>query len=442
MAIRTPTLWIAWLLGTVVVGGVLGYQLTRGEDRSAFLIGETSSGHHQIELACEACHAEPFGGGEVLQDACESCHAEELEQADDSHPRSKFTDPRNADRVAVLDARYCVTCHVEHRPEQTRVMGVTLPTDFCFYCHQDIGEERPSHQGMGFETCASAGCHNFHDNRALYEDFLVKHAHDGVFAGPGMAPELDHVARVAQAAARALAAADAQAPSGQRPAEVVRAWEHSAHAAAGVDCQACHQPRDAAAWVEAPATTVCADCHAPQHAGWQAGKHGMRGAQGLPPMQPVLARQPMHPESLDRELDCVSCHGPHAVDTRVAAVEACLDCHADEHSLAFQGSPHHRLWERERSGEAAAGTGVSCATCHMPREAVSVAGQEVVIANHNQNANLRPGEKMIRPVCMSCHGLGFAIDALADPALVRGNFHGQPARHVQSIEMAVSREAR
>ena len=29
---------------------------------------------------------------------------------------------------------------------------------------------------MGFETCASAGCHNFHDNRALYEDFLIKHA--------------------------------------------------------------------------------------------------------------------------------------------------------------------------------------------------------------------------------------------------------------------------
>jgi hypothetical protein len=28
---------------------------------------------------------------------------------------------------------------------------------------------------MAFNTCNSAGCHKFHDNRALYEDFLAKH---------------------------------------------------------------------------------------------------------------------------------------------------------------------------------------------------------------------------------------------------------------------------
>ena len=46
------------------------------------------------------------------------------------------------------------------------------------HCHLDIAEDRPSHEGMGFETCASAGCHNFHDNRGLYEDFLLKHLHE------------------------------------------------------------------------------------------------------------------------------------------------------------------------------------------------------------------------------------------------------------------------
>ncbi len=58
---------------------------------------------------------------------------------------------------------------------------------------------------------------------------------------------------------------------------------------------------------------------------------------------------------------------------------------------------------------------------------------------HNQNANLRPNEKMLRSVCLECHSLGLSIDALADPELVRRNFGGQPARHVPSIEMALSR---
>ena len=35
------------------------------------------------------------------------------------------------------------------------------------------------------------------------------------------------------------------------------------------------------------------------------------------------------------------------------------------------------------------------------------------LVQHNQNDGLQPNEKMIRPVCMSCHGLGFSIDALA-----------------------------
>ena len=62
-----------------------------------------------------------------------------------------------------------------------------------------------------------------------------------------------------------------------------------------------------------------------------------------------------------------------------------------------------------------------------------------VLTNHNQNDTLRPNEKMIRATCMSCHGLGFAIDALADPALIANNFSGQPMRHVESIDWALKR---
>ena len=134
--------------------------------------GPMTAGHHQIEVACNSCHT-PFGG--VRQGACLDCHAEEFEAAQDSHSESKFSDPRNVADLAKLDVRTCITCHTEHRPEITGEIGVTVPMDFCYACHSDVAEERPTHQEMAFDTCASAGCHNFHDNRVLYEDFLLEH---------------------------------------------------------------------------------------------------------------------------------------------------------------------------------------------------------------------------------------------------------------------------
>jgi hypothetical protein len=65
--------------------------------------------------------------------------------------------------------------------------------------------------------------------------------------------------------------------------------------------------------------------------------------------------------------------------------------------------------------------------------------QKHYFVQHNQNDNLRPNEKMIRSVCMNCHGLKFSIDALADPELVKRNFIGLPSRHIQSIDMAEAR---
>lgn len=161
--------WGLWLLGSLALAAWLGMSLLDNDaSKSAFLPGAMTHGHHQIELQCSACHDEGFNSQDVLQNACVNCHGEQLADARDSHPKSKFTDPRNANRLANVDARYCVSCHVEHRPELDVGMGVTLPMDMCVHCHQDIGEERPSHQGMTFDTCASAGCHNFHDNLALY----------------------------------------------------------------------------------------------------------------------------------------------------------------------------------------------------------------------------------------------------------------------------------
>lgn len=445
--------WLIWVTSVLVLSGYYSFRLFASEDQQAFVIGPATHGHHQIELACATCHTSAFGGGEVLQQACVNCHGEELQAADDSHPKAKFTDPRNADRLEHLDARQCVTCHREHQLEQTGPMGVTLPQDFCFLCHQDIAEDRPSHQGMAFDTCASAGCHNYHDNQALYEDFLTKHAQE---------PDIKAVARILQRSnvalkhphhqpGKALRAADADA--GALGDTVMADWLSSAHAQAGVNCSGCHTATPAASakasapppqdWVDKPSIAICQGCHGEETATFYQGKHGMRLAPNLSrtltPMTPSQGRLTFNPDAAHRELTCASCHDPHSVDVRKAAVESCLGCHADDHSLAFKTSPHFQLWQAELAGTAAPGSGVSCATCHMPRESHTTSGMPRVRVNHNQNANLRPNEKMIRGVCQNCHGLTFAIDALADPHLLQTNFAGRPAHHIDSVDLATRR---
>jgi hypothetical protein len=422
-----------WAALSLALAGYLAARLL-GPDKTVFLPGATTSGHHQIELACGVCHQDAFGGGPVLQDACIDCHGAELAAANDSHPQTKFTDPRNADRLRDIDARQCIACHVEHRPQITGVMGVTLPVDLCISCHAGIGEERPTHAGLDHMTCQTAGCHNFHDNRALYEDFLLRHVGEAPLRTTPRRPQ--PVLPVAGDDLQALRLAQLDAPADRaQDAAITADWAHSAHARGGVNCTACHAPAGVP-WQTRPGTAVCAECHQPQVQGFLAGKHGMRLAQDLPAMTPAQARLPMHAEAAHSELSCASCHRPHAYDTAQAAVQACLGCHDDTHTRAYEGSPHHRLWLAEQAGEAPPGSGVSCAGCHMPLRTYTDAQGKRTHTEHNQNATLRPNEKMLRPVCLNCHGLPFALDALADPALIGRNFRGQPAQHVRSVEMA------
>ena len=123
-------------------------------------------------------------------------------------------------------------------------------------------------------------------------------------------------------------------------------------------------------------------------------------------------------------LSCNSCHQPHHYDRQFAAYQGCVQCHDDAHTKSYEGSPHHRLWELELAGDLPAGSGVSCATCHLPREERD--GQFIV--NHNQSANLRPNDKMMRSACLSCHSQQFAMDALSDSALIKNNFNGRPSK--------------
>lgn len=430
---RRKLQWIAAALVPIWIAIHFSSSLT-GSKQQALMPGPASHGHHQIELQCSVCHTENMG---VKHDACASCHQEELDRVSDSHPVSKFLDPRNADRLALLDARQCTTCHVEHQLDRTDGMGVTLPSDYCFFCHQDIEEDRPTHKGLGFDTCATAGCHNFHDNTALYEDFLEKHFDEAPLSENPSVPQRSYYQDWAEKNDRSpLAAADQNAPAQIAVSENTLAeWAASAHANSGVNCTDCHSGESGSDWVQSPALDSCQSCHSFEAETFLQSRHGMRLAQDLSPMTPAMARIPMHQDAAHASLTCSACHDDHSYDTKFAAVDACLKCHADDHSVAYTDSKHHQLWINEISGNAPAGTGVSCATCHFPRIEVTEFGEEKVKVLHNQNDTLRPNEKMIRPVCIQCHGLGFSLDAQADSLLIERNYQGLPSHHVESLEM-------
>lgn len=460
MSKKNLLLWLLWLSLSAALTLYLVQRLSGQEtDKTVFLPGQTTNGHHQIEQVCSACHTGPYGDRDALQEACEGCHLESLKAAKDDHPKSKFTDPRNADRIAVLDARYCVTCHVEHRPGITHAMAVTIPKDTCYLCHSDIAQDRVSHEGMAFDTCTDAGCHNFHDNTALYEDFLLKHADEApiLYGETLLLPNLSEIAEqlpdypLDDFPIEPVTLEQQALPAHVSPdAAEVSQWLASGHREAGVGCMGCHasleDSAENSAWNPAPGHDVCASCHNGEVDGFLNGKHGMRLdlaklGRELTPMSPGMARLPMKEGSHASELNCQSCHAAHGYETTYAVVDSCLGCHADDHSLAYRESGHYELWQQELAGELAPGVGVTCASCHMPRVEKdyywgTFTHNEV---QHNQSANLQPNEKMLRPVCLNCHGLQFSINALADPELIADNFARESAVHVPGIDMAKSR---
>lgn len=245
--------------------------------------------------------------------------------------------------------------------------------------------------------------------------------------------------------AQALAVSDADMPASIEVEETILSdWSASAHAEFGANCSACHLEEGASkntedlAWSHSVSEQSCAQCHSTEVERFHAGKHGMRLAAGLPPMTPALARLPMKDDAAHRELGCHSCHDAHDYNTKTAAVDACLTCHNDDHSVAYLDSPHYALWQNELANpDTHANTGVSCATCHMPRIDYDVSDWvSRTIVDHNQSANFAPNTKMIRTTCMHCHGLEFSINAVSDPALVTNNFSGYPSVVVDSMRLA------
>ncbi|MEM9079280.1 MAG: cytochrome c3 family protein [Verrucomicrobiota bacterium] len=434
---------LLWLLLTAGLGGWLSHVLLKAEDKSPLLPGITTHGHYQIEMECAACHTDEekenvFTSSGVPNSACNACHGEDLSNFSDSHPVRKFKNPENAIFLQHVDAMSCVECHQEHNEKVTGEMGVTIPADYCAHCHEVTLENLESHQNLPFNSCATAGCHNYHDNISLAPSYLLKHYGEPDHRPKQTVAEVDALQRWlsdGNKPRQPLTIADADAPAPELNDETINHhWESTAHAAAGINCSDCHDHPQTGAWIPSPDHTTCKKCHDAETTDFLKGKHGMRLAHAnLAPMTPDKARRKMKSDAPHSGLSCSSCHQPHSYDRQFAAYQACVQCHDDEHTRNYENSAHFRLWTAEMDGTGQPRTGVSCATCHMPR----VKRDGHFIVNHNQNENLTPNEKMTLNVCMDCHGLQFAMDSMADRSLINRNFVGRAAKTHEGISWSV-----
>lgn len=431
---RVLAFFLGWIVLCLVLFIYFGSPIVSAKaDKTKLMPDKLMDGHYQIEQSCNACHT-VFRG--VQQEACTNCHAAELKAVNDSHAVKKFRDPRNAVKLEEINALKCKTCHDDHKPKTTRTMGVTIEPSFCMHCHDDIAEERSSHKEFDFETCRQ--CHNYHDNTALYENFVQKHLNEpnNLEKTSRLQSNFNEVYPKLLNRNNTPLTIDQQNGPGDSDQKLIKDWAGSTHARSGVNCKDCHETKGRL-WNDKPEKGTCAKCHAMEMKGFLESRHGMRlDQENLSPMKPGMARISMNADVSEKELTCNSCHGAHNFDTRSAEVDSCLECHNDQHSIAFKKSSHYKLWA---SNESTSKDGVSCANCHFPRKQIRMQGIERVLIEHNQNNNLRPNQKMIRSVCMNCHGYGFSLDSLSDAELIINNFMGKPSKQSEVPKM-VARE--
>lgn len=398
-------LW-AFVLISVALATGLSYSLNKKQ--VIFQTGPLSYAHHQLENDCSSCHSRAWSGAEAIEQKCKDCHQAELAEVDDAHNRKKFADPRNAEQLTLVDATRCLTCHKEHVPALTRAGFVTQPVDFCIACHQDIPLERPTHKDAAADSCGNSGCHNYHDNTTLYESFLAAHQHD--LATALNARRIARTSHRAEPLTADLSFWRIEVQQSGIFQQALLEWQQSEHFFGHANCQDCHQSKDS--W--AVPDRICTDCH--QRAGeqFQAGHHGMRLQIKLPPINVIDAQLPMADNVEMQALGCQSCHKPHLQRADFSEADSCLACHRDQHSANWEKSKHAQIWRDKPD------LGASCATCHLPR--VASKGGSGSFVNHNQSHNLRPSDKMLKTVCLQCHGLEYALSALAENELIQDNF--------------------
>ncbi|MEA5471148.1 hypothetical protein [Spirulina sp. 06S082] len=220
--------------------------------------------------------------------------------------------------------------------------------------------------------------------------------------------------------------------------EINLAWQNSAHAFADVNCSSCHLQPETKQLIVSPNHESCQSCHEQQVETFLLGKHGIRLQEGLSPLTPAMAYLPMKEAAGDRQMNCNTCHDVHSANTFTASVDSCLTCHNDSHSLNYVKSKHGLLFDQGRSLPKPTADLVTCATCHLPRQKIE--GTKNVFVNHNNTYNLLPRDRMVKDVCMNCHGMEYSYNSIFDDELVEANFAAPPTQYLQTLEMVKNLE--
>ncbi|MEL7315951.1 MAG: hypothetical protein AAFN08_13560, partial [Cyanobacteria bacterium J06559_3] len=157
---------------------------------------------------------------------------------------------------------------------------------------------------------------------------------------------------------------------------------------------------------------------------------------------PAMARLPMKVEAHTLQMNCNTCHDVHSVNTVQASVDSCLTCHNDTHSLNYENSTHAEMFAADRSLPRPSATSVSCATCHLPRHEV-ISGQDAfTLVNHNNTYTLLPRDRMVKEVCMNCHGVEYSYNSIFDDDLVEANFDKSPSLSLDTFDLVRALEKR
>lgn len=227
-----------------------------------------------------------------------------------------------------------------------------------------------------------------------------------------------------------------------RVKETTQLWQTSAHALNDINCSSCHQDAKTKAFVANPGYESCQSCHEQSVDTFLLGKHGIRLLEGESPLQPAMARLPMKQAAHDLQMSCSTCHDAHSVDTVQAAVDSCMTCHNDSHSLNYENSRHAELFAADLELPRPSGSAVSCATCHLPRHEGQKGGETVTLVNHNNTYTLLPRDRMVGEVCANCHGVEYSYNSIFDDELVEANFDRPPTLELETFDLVRSLEAR
>jgi|GEM_PF-1334990 len=213
--------------------------------------------------------------------------------------------------------------------------------------------------------------------------------------------------------------------------EINQQWQSSAHALGDVNCSSCHIEAETKQFITQPRAESCRSCHEEQVETFLLGKHGIRTLEGLSPLTPKMADLPMKESAKNKQMNCNTCHNVHTVNTYVAAVDSCLSCHNDTHSLNYKNSKHAQLFAQEGNLPRPSSESVTCSTCHLPRQPHN----STVLVNHNNTYTLLPRDRMVKEVCINCHGVEYAYESIFDDALVENNFAAAPTQEMETFEM-------